>query len=140
MYCHFFKDATASTNRTVNFFNLHHHHQSTARKVTLKNSTFCLVFYQEFCLKLHMYSNLLGSIVCYAIDTCDALSYVLFLFIILFQRLVSQNPNRHVFDLNIFGTKITEIIFTGSAKLFRENAFRMELCPYIYMLPYASFG
>ena len=33
-----------------------------------------------------------------------------------------------MFDVNIFGTKITEIIFKGYAKYFRDGAFRMKLC------------
>ena len=37
-----------------------------------------------------------------------------------------------MFEVNIFETKITEIIFTGSTKYFRDGAFRMELCLYMF--------
>ena len=35
--------------------------------------------------------------------------------------------------VNIFGTKITEIIFKGNTKYFRDGAFRMKLCLYILL-------
>ena len=36
-----------------------------------------------------------------------------------------------MFVMNIFGTKITEIIFKGNSKYFRDGAFRTELCLYM---------
>ena len=33
----------------------------------------------------------------------------------------------------VFGTKITEIIFKGNTKYFRDGAFRMKLCLYMLM-------
>ena len=36
-----------------------------------------------------------------------------------------------MFEMNIFGKKITEIIFKGNTMYFRDVAFRMELCLYM---------
>ena len=35
-----------------------------------------------------------------------------------------------MFEVNIFGTKITEVISKGNTKYFRDGAFRMKLCLY----------
>ena len=42
-----------------------------------------------------------------------------------------------MFKVNIFGTKITEVIFKANTKYFRDGAFRMKLC--LYMSPPCQF-